>query len=180
MLAGISSVAPLGSALSILVPLFARNPGDDIRTASHVDLSRFSGDWYVVASIPTPLERDAFNAREHFSIASDGTIDASYRFRKGSADGREWTIRRSGVVRDRQSNAIWDLRLAGPIAAAYRVIHVDERYSQAVIGRNRRDYAWVLARAPQISSRELFQHVRRLREQGYDSDRLRTVPQLWP
>lgn len=174
-----SSVSPLGSALAVLVPRFDRDPGSDIRTAAHVDLSRFSGNWFVVASIPTPFERDACNAREHYRIDSDGTIDARYRFRKGGADGREWTIRRTGIVRDTQSNAIWDIRLAGPIAADYRIMHIDKRYSQALIGRNRRDYAWVLARDPEISSRDLFQHVRRLREQGYDADRLRTVPQLW-
>jgi apolipoprotein D and lipocalin family protein len=180
VLAGISSVAPFGSALAMLAPLFVRNPGSDIRTAARVDLPRFMGDWYVIASIPTRFERDAVNARTHYSIDSDGLIEANYRFRKGGADGKEWTIRRSGIVRDMRSNAIWDLRLASPIAADYRIIHVDEKYGQAVVGRNRRDYAWILARAPEISSRCLFQHVRRLREQGYDSARLRTIPQHWP
>ena len=179
MLAGISSVSPFGSALAMLVPQFARDPGGDIRTAAHVDLSRFAGDWFVIASIPTPFDRDAVNAREHYRIGEDGTIDATYRFQKGGPEGKQWTIRRTGIVRDTRSNAVWDVKLAGPIATDYRIVHVDENYDQAIIGRNRRDYAWILARNPEISHRQLFQHVRRLREQGYDSERLRTVPQVW-
>ncbi len=179
MLGAVSIVSPLGSAIAMLVPQCERRRAGDIRTASNVELERFAGDWFVIASIPTPIDRDACNARERYAIGKDGRIDATYRFRKGRADGRLWTIRRTGVVRNARSNAIWDIRLAGPIAADYRIVYVDENYSQAIIGRNRRDYAWILARDHEIGHRELFQHVRRLREQGYDSSRLRTVPQHW-
>lgn len=176
--------ARLGHPLGSIGALFAqagRGEGEtgNIMTASHVDLERFAGDWYVIASIPTLIDRDAVNAKENYRIDPDGTIAATYRFRKGQADGREWTIRRTGIVRDDRTNAVWDVRLAGPIAADYRIVYVNADYSQAVIGRNRRDYAWVLARTPTIESQQLFENVRRLREQGYDSRRLRTVPQDW-
>ena len=176
-----SSPYPFASTIASLVARSGRaaGPDADIRTARHVDLARFAGDWYVIASIPTPIDRDAVNAKEHYRIDPDGTIAATYRFRKGRPDGKEWTIRRTGIVRDDRTNAVWDVRLAGPIAADYRIVHVNRDYSQAVIGRNRRDFAWILARTPSIESRQLFEHVRRLREQGYDSRRLRTVPQDW-
>ena len=40
----------------------ARRP--PIVTVPHVDLPRFMGDWYVIANIPTFVERDAYNAVE--------------------------------------------------------------------------------------------------------------------
>src|SRR6185437_13210920 len=33
-----------------------------IKPVAHVDLSRFMGDWYVVATIPTRFEKSACNA----------------------------------------------------------------------------------------------------------------------
>ena len=33
------------------------------------------GDWYVIANIPTFIERDAFNAIESYELDSDGNID---------------------------------------------------------------------------------------------------------
>ena len=172
---------PLMAALATLVQRPERPAGrsGDIRTADRVDLERFAGQWYVIASIPTPIDRDACNATEHYRIRDDGTVDATYSFNRGSADGRALKIRRTGIVRDDGSNAVWDIRFAGPIAADYRILYVDDDYGDAIVGRNRRDYAWVLSRQAEMPSELLFEHVRRLREAGYDSSRVRTVPQVW-
>ena len=45
-----------------------------IQTVGSVDLKRFMGDWYVIASIPTFIETDAYNAVESYKTAADGTI----------------------------------------------------------------------------------------------------------
>src|SRR5690606_3616610 len=56
-------------------------------TVDHVDLPRFVGDWYVIANIPTWLERGAHNAVENYALADDGTIATTFTFRAGSFDG---------------------------------------------------------------------------------------------
>ena len=66
-----------------------------------------------------------------------------------------------------------------PINADYRVVYVDDDYSQTIIGRNKRDYAWIMARTPTISREDFFEHVKLLREQGYDTEKLKVVPQRW-
>jgi len=66
-----------------------------------------------------------------------------------------------------------------PIKADYRVVYVDNDYSQTIIGRNKRDYAWIMARTPTISREDFFEHVKLLREQGYDTEKLKVVPQRW-
>ena len=51
-------------------------PGtDEIRTESFVDLDRFMGEWYVIASIPTAIEKNIFNATETYRLDNDGTIN---------------------------------------------------------------------------------------------------------
>ena len=49
-------------------------PDNPIRSADFVDLERFMGDWYVIANIPTFLERDAYNAVERYELDEDGNI----------------------------------------------------------------------------------------------------------
>ena len=39
-------------------------PPMTMNTVPHVDLPRFMGPWYVIASIPTFLEKDAYGAVE--------------------------------------------------------------------------------------------------------------------
>jgi lipocalin len=53
-------------------------------TVDYVDLDRFMGDWYVVANIPTFLEKDAHNAVETYRMNSDGTIATTFLFRNVS------------------------------------------------------------------------------------------------
>ena len=45
-----------------------------LATVSYVDLERFMGDWYVIASIPTFVEKGAHNAVEKYALNADGSI----------------------------------------------------------------------------------------------------------
>ncbi len=153
--------------------------GNEIRTESSVDLERFMGDWYVIASIPTFIEKEAHNATETYELDDDGTIATTFSFRKGSFDGEKKTYTPRGFIRDTKSNAIWGMRFVWPIKADYRIVYVNEDYTQTIIGRNKRDFVWIMARSPSISSEHYFDHVRLLREQGYDTTKIKMVPQQW-
>ena len=45
----------------------------DLATVDYVDLERFMGDWYVIANIPTFLEKGAHNAVETYELSSRNT-----------------------------------------------------------------------------------------------------------
>ena len=45
-----------------------------LETVDYVDIDRFMGDWYVIANIPTFLERGAHNAVESYRLDEDGTV----------------------------------------------------------------------------------------------------------
>ena len=51
-------------------------------TVDYVDLPRFMGDWYVIANIPTPFEKDAHNPIETYKLDGDGTIATTFTFNK--------------------------------------------------------------------------------------------------
>jgi apolipoprotein D and lipocalin family protein len=147
-----------------------------IHTVSNVDLDRFMGDWYVIASIPTFIEKDTFNAIESYKLADDGTVATTFRFNKGSLDGPLKEYNPRGFMRDKQSNAVWGMQFIWPFKAEYRIIYLTEDYSQTVIGRTKRDYVWIMARNNTITDTEYEQIVNFLRDQGYETDKLRRVP----
>jgi apolipoprotein D and lipocalin family protein len=149
-----------------------------LETVDEVDIERFMGDWYVIANIPTFLERDAYNAVESYKLDADGTVATTFTFRKGGFDGPIRSFHPRGFVSE-ESNAIWGMQFIWPIKADYRIVYVDDDYSQTIIGRNKRDYAWIMARTPTISREDFFERVRLLREQGYDTEKLKVVPQRW-
>jgi len=149
-------------------------------TVEQVDLKRFMGDWYVIANIPTFIEEGAHNAVESYRLNDDGTIDTTFTFRKGGFDGTQKEYHPRGFVRDKHSNAEWGMQFIWPFRGDYRIIYLDDDYSVTVIGRNKRDYVWLMAREPQLPPERYDQAVRVIAAVGYDIARLQRVPQQWP
>lgn len=149
-------------------------------TVESVDLARFMGDWYVIANIPTFLERGAHNAVENYRLDADGSIHTTFTFRKDGFDGPLKTYNPRGFVMDRDSNALWGMRFVWPIKADYRIIHLAPDYSQTVIGRQKRDYVWIMARTPQIPEDDYQRLLQLVKANGYDTSKVQRVPQSWP
>ena len=147
-----------------------------IHTVEKVDLERFMGDWYVIASIPTFIEKDAYNATESYRLDNDGTVATTFKFNKGSYDGPVKEYNPRGYVRDTQSNAVWGMQFVWPFKAEYRIIFLSDDYTQTVIGRTKRDYVWIMARESSIPVDDYERILEFIRVQGYDLDKLKQVP----
>ncbi|MCG8463101.1 MAG: lipocalin family protein, partial [Holophagales bacterium] len=113
--------ALLALVCGLLAACAARGP--EMETVEKVDLERFMGDWYVIANIPTFLEKGAHNAVETYALNDDGTIDTTFVFRDGGFDGKQKQYNPKGFVRDDGSNALWGMRLIWPIKADYRIVY---------------------------------------------------------
>jgi apolipoprotein D and lipocalin family protein len=155
-------------------------PREPVPTVQSVDLERFMGDWYVIANIPTWIERDAWNAVESYRIDDDGSIATTFTFRKGGFDGPEKRYTPRGYVVDRTSNAVWGMQFVWPIKADYRISYLSDDYGQTVIARDQRDYVWIMARTPQLSEADFARLSEFVASMGYDMTKLRKVPQRWP
>ena len=129
-------------------------PLTPIRTADFVDIDRFMGDWFVLGNTPTFIEKQAYNAVESYELAADGSIATTFRFNKGALDGPEKEYHPRAFVRDKDTNAVWGMQFVWPFKAEYRVLYVDETYSQCIIGRSKRDYLWIMARSAEISEED--------------------------
>ena len=144
----------------------------------HVDLDRFMGDWYVIAQIPTPFVKSAYNAVQNYQLNADGSVSTQFKFREGGFDGKEKTLTPRGYVGDDGSNAKWGLQF-GPILAEYLIAYVSPDYSETIIARNSRDFVWIMARTPVISDADYDSLVSKITSWGYDTELLQKIPQRW-
>ncbi|HKJ18607.1 MAG TPA: lipocalin family protein [Xanthomonadales bacterium] len=150
-----------------------------LETVEYVDLERFMGDWYVIAHIPTFLEDTSYNAIERYELDEDGNIPTTFTFNEGGFDGKQKKYEPKGFVTDTESNAVWGMRFVWPIKADYRIIYLDEDYQVTIIGRNKRDYVWLMAREPQIDESTYQDAMDMISAVGYDMSEMRKVPQKW-
>jgi apolipoprotein D and lipocalin family protein len=153
--------------------------GPEMKTVNYVDLDRFMGDWYVIANIPTFLEKGAHNAVETYELNEDGTIATTFVFREDSFDGEEKRYHPRGFVRDTDTNARWGMRFIWPIKADYRIVYLDDDYTQTVIARQKRDFVWIMARTPTVSEEDYERLVQFVASIGYDTSKIERVPQRW-
>ena len=163
----------------VVALLFTTGCSSPMRTVDKVDLERFMGDWYVIASIPTVFEKNIYNAIERYDLISPNKVQTTFSYYKGGFDGEKNEMKPVGFVEDDGSNAIWGMQFIWPFKADYRVVYLDEQYRVTVIGREKRDYVWIMAREPSIEEDEFKRIVAFVQSLGYDIKQLKTVPQKW-
>ena len=150
-----------------------------METVDYVDLERFMGDWYVIANIPTFVEKGAHNAVESYALDDDGTIDTTFVFRKDAFDGKEKRYNPRGFVKNTETNALWGMQFIWPVKSDYRIVYLDDDYSQTIIGRQKRDFIWIMARTPTISDADYDRLMEFAASIGYDTTQIERVPQRW-
>jgi apolipoprotein D and lipocalin family protein len=138
-----------------------------MQTASYVDINKFMGDWHVLAHIPTFPERGAINPIERYALSKDGTVDTTFSF-ISPKNGTEKVLKATGFVQADASNAVWGMQFIWPIKADYRVVYLDPEYQTTIIGREKRDYLWIMSRDPNLPRETLEMLVDMAVRLGYD------------
>lgn len=148
-----------------------------IPPVASVDLPRFMGDWYVIAHIPSWPERNAFDAVESYRLDAEGRVLTTFTFHNGGFDAPLKTMHPVGTVVAGTNNAVWGMQVFWPISAEFVIVDLDPNYQVTIIGRSKRDYVWLMARQPQMSPDALAAAIARIKRLGYDTSKLRMVPQ---
>jgi apolipoprotein D and lipocalin family protein len=77
-------------------------------------------------------------------------------------------------------NAEWRVHLLWVLREQYIVAWLAPDYGAVIVGRNARDYMWLMARTPQIPAGEYRRLLERVKAMGYDLSKVRKSPQRWP
>ena len=144
----------------------------ELRTVSHVDLDRYLGLWYEIASFPQSFQRGCTGSTATYSLRNDGDIDVVNRCRIGSLDGKEKVAKGLARVVDQTTNAKLRVSFFRPFWGDYWIIDLGANHEYAVVGHPSRDYLWILSRTPTMEPGVYEGIVSRLKAQGYETDRL--------
>jgi len=146
-----------------------------------VDVERYMGLWYAVASIPTTFERACVQGTTaEYHLLADGRIEVTnicYR-EDGSAftaNGRAWVPDPSESAKLKVSFVRFSNRWLFP--GDYWIIDLASDYSYVAVGHPRRKFGWILSRSPELAEETLDGIFERLEGQGYDRSAFRTIDQ---
>ncbi|MBC2607993.1 lipocalin family protein [Pelagicoccus albus] len=166
-------------ALTLLATLLttacSENEMPNQKLADSVNLESFMGTWYVHGHTPTFMDKEAYDATETYEL--DGKkIRTTYRYRKGSHEGKWKEYHPVGKVYDHESNAEWRMRFFGILNAAYYILYVDPSYEYTVVGHPGRSMAWIMSRSPQMTDSKYDELIQELVSRDYDLSELRRLP----
>ncbi|MFW7381117.1 MAG: lipocalin family protein [Oligoflexus sp.] len=149
----------------------------ELRTVDYVDLNRYLGTWYEIASFPQRFQKGCTGTTANYSLRDDGQIKVLNRCFQDSLDGPEKTASGRARVLDQETNAKLEVTFFWPFWGDYWVIDLDEDYQYAVVGHPGRDYLWILNREPQMDEATYEGIIERLKAQYYDVSRLQRTLQ---
>lgn len=174
-------LAPLAAVLSTLLLVACPSTTKKlnlppVQTVPKVELDRYLGTWYEIASFPQSFQRGCHATTATYSMAEKGEIAVVNRCNKDALDGPLKTATGRARVVDTTTNARLEVSFFGPFWGEYWVVDLDEDYQYAVVGHPGRDYLWVLSRSPTMEESVYQGILARLEAQQYPTDRLvRTV-----
>jgi apolipoprotein D and lipocalin family protein len=136
----------------------------------HVDLSRYTGRWYEIASFPQSFQKGCSDTQAVYTRRDDGAIEVKNScFRNGAVDtatGKAWIV-------DTSTNAKLKVSFFWPFRGDYWIIDLGQNYEYAVVSAPGRNYLWILAREPKMDETIYTRIVARLKERGLDIALLR-------
>jgi apolipoprotein D and lipocalin family protein len=163
----------------LLILLLLSGCSKDFNTVDRVELDRFMGDWYVIAILPNPIEKNAVNGIESYALNDDGSIAVTYKYRKGTPDGKEKVLRPKGKVYNKVSNAEWRIQLFKPFWSKYLIVYLDEDYLYTAIGVPSRKFLWIMSRTPSVPQDAYNVIIDKLKAEGYNTNKIIQMPQKW-
>jgi apolipoprotein D and lipocalin family protein len=164
--------------LALTAPASAGEKNDrPLETVASVDLERYLGRWYEIASYPAWFQKSCTAVTADYSMREDGLIEVVNSCRKGGLDGKLKASRGRAKVVDETTRAKLSVSFFGPFWGPYWIIDLDPDYQWAVVGVPKRKYLWILSRTPQMSETLYEEILSRLPAQGYDPARLERTPQ---
>jgi apolipoprotein D and lipocalin family protein len=168
-----NKIALTGLSMVILTIFFtscAHNPL--LNVVPNVDLNRYTGVWYEIASYPTSFQKGCVGTKATYSLRDDGDIDVLNQCYKKGFDGELSSAKGKAWVVDKATNAKLKVRFFWPFWGSYWIIDLGKEYEFAVVGHPSREYLWVLSRTPHMDDVLYYDILGRITQQGYDTSKL--------
>lgn len=149
-----------------------------INAVPSVDLKRYAGKWYEIARYPNRFQKQcASNVTAEYKLRDNGTVEVINTCTK--ANGEVDVAKAKARVKDKQTNSKLEVRFAPSflsflpfVWANYWIVELEPNYEYAVVSEPDDEYLWVLSRTPKMDESLYNQIVQRLKEKGFDTNKL--------
>lgn len=146
----------------------------ELTTVPYVDVDRYLGKWYEIASFPQRFQKGCNCTTAEYYLHPDGYIKVENKCLK---DGKLKVATAKAKIKDTVTNAKLSVQFFWPFSGKYWIIDLADDYSYAVVGHPNREYLWILARSPKMDDQTYQGILNRVQQKGFDLSKLSSTNQ---
>jgi apolipoprotein D and lipocalin family protein len=165
-------------SLFIAMFLFQKSHAQELQTVPEVDLNRYAGKWFEIASYPQRFQQGCNCTTAEYTLSEKGYVVVENRCNKGAANGPVSYIKGKAFVTKNSGNAKLKVQFFWPFRASYWIIDLAPDYSYAVVSHPSRQYLWILSRTPVMDENTYTAILQRLTAKGFDLNKLNKTVQV--
>ena len=148
-----------------------------LQTVPFVDLNKYAGKWYEIASFPQRFQKDCHCTTAEYTITGKGHVIVENRCNRDSINGKQSYIKGKAFVEKNSGNAKLKVQFFWPFTGKYWIIDLATDYSYAVVAHPNRKYLWILCRTPKMPEKTYQEILSRLIKKNFDLSNLKVTTQ---
>lgn len=148
-----------------------------LETVPYVDLLKYSGKWFEIASYPQPFQKGCLFTTAEYSLSEKGFIIVENSCYKDSLNKVKSDIKGKAFVVKGTGNSKLKVQFFWPFRGKYWIIDLADDYSYAIVSHPNKKYLWILSRTS-IMNESVYNEIKsRLKEKGFDLSKLQITQQ---
>jgi apolipoprotein D and lipocalin family protein len=148
--------------------IFSSGKYAPLETVPSVDITKYVGKWYEIASLPFSLQDGCSCTTAEYEILESGVLKVTNSCRK---EGEIEQATGKAFVVEGTNNSKLKVQFFWPFKGDYWVIDLADDYSYAVVGVPSRKYCWILSRSTIMSPETYSGILDRIKAKGFDITR---------
>ena len=170
-------------SFSSLITLFIfmttrTNQAQTLQTVPSVDLKKYSGKWFEIASYPQRFQKGCHCTTAEYTLSEKGYVIVENRCNRDSVNGKQSYIKGKAFVEKDSGSAKLKVQFFWPFKAKYWIIDLADDYSFAVVSHPNKKYLWILSRTPKMDDTVYQEIILRLKSKGFNLAVLQKTEQL--
>jgi len=160
----------------MLLALFSCGKAKDLPVVDQVDLEKYQGRWYEIASLPQRPQRHCKCTYAEYTIEGDKV--KVYNRCIDKRDDSVIDINGKAVAEEGSNNAKLKVSFfIGLVKAPYYIIELDENYQYAMVGTPDRHHLWILCRETSMEEELYNSLLNKAQDLGFPIEKLNITKQ---
>ena len=149
-----------------------------LETVPNVDLKKYAGLWYEIASFPQSFQKGCHCTTAEYTLSDKGYVIVENRCNRDSLNGKASYIKGKAFVVKHSGNAKLKVQFFWPFTGKYWIIDLADDYSYAVVGHPNKKYLWILPRTASMDDPIYQSIITKIEEKGFDISKIQRTVQF--